>query len=149
MQKSYITSNGKIEFNAFITRLGKILFNISIVSWLLCLSGILSFVATAAIFIIGFCLIVVSFGTIFIAIPNFGSVFLTSASISTQISAFFLENIFIFIPIALILPIFSMVCLVIDKQNKHTSRIIALSILIAIEILMLIGLIVGVIKWEL
>lgn len=146
MQNSHTTLIEKTEFKNFVIRLGKIFSNLSIFALVLCFSGILSFVATAFIILIGLVVIILSVGTIFALVPNYFDLLTSAASISAQISQFFLQNFYIFASIAILGAIVSLVALLSDKQTKHTTRIVISSIVIAVVVIAIIIVATGVIK---
>lgn len=138
MQNSHTTPLLRNDLKEFLIRLGKIFSNISILALLLCFSGILSFVATAFILLIGLVVIILSIGTIFVIVPNYFDILMSTSEVSLKISAFFLENFYIFASIAIIGAILSLVLLLLDKRTKHIGRIVISSIVIAIVIIAII-----------
>ena len=70
---------------------------------------------------------------------------MSTSEVSAKISAFFLENFYIFAAIAIIGATLSLVLLLLDKRTKHTGRIVISSIVIAIVILAIIVVVMGVI----
>ena len=148
MQSQHTSSTGKIEFQVFSGRLGKIFSNLSIVFLILSFCGILSFVTTAFVILIGFTLIILSIGTIFVLIPNYWNNLMTASTITVKITEFFFENFLIFISCVILFSILSFIFLKLDKQEKHSSRIILSSIVIVITIISIIVFASGVVKWE-
>ena len=146
MQNSHTTPLLRNDLKEFLIRLGKIFSNISILALLLCFSGILSFVATAFILLIGLAIIILSVGTIFVIVPNYFDILMSTSEVSAKISAFFLENFYIFASIAIIGAILSLVLLLLDKRTKHIGRIVISSIVIAIVIITIIVVATEVIK---
>ena len=138
MQNSHTNPLLRNDLKEFLIRLGKIFSNISILALLLCFSGILSFVATAFILLIGLVVIILSIGTIFVIVPNYFDILMSTSEVSVKISAFFLENFYIFASIAIIGAILSLVLLLLDKRTKHIGRIVISSIVIAIVIIAII-----------
>ena len=138
MQNSHTTPLLRNDLKEFLIRLGKIFSNISILALLVCFSGILSFVATAFILLIGLVVIILSIGTIFAIVPNYFDILMSTSEVSAKISAFFLGNFYIFASIAIIGAILSFVLLLLDKRTKHTARIVISSIVIAIVIITII-----------
>ncbi len=145
---SRTTQLSKNDFKCFLIRLGKIFSNISIFSLILCFCGILSFVATAFILLIGLTIILLSIGTIFIVVPNYFEIIMSASKISASISGFFLQNFYIFASIAIVGSILSLVLLLLDKRTKHTGRIVVSSIVIAIVVITIIVFALGVGKWK-
>ena len=138
MQNSHTTPLLRNDLKEFLIRLGKIFSNISILALILCFSGILSFVATAFILLIGLVVIILSIGTIFVIVPNYFDILMSTSEVSAKISAFFLENFYIFASIAIIGAILSLVLLLLDKRTKHIGRIVISSIVIVIVIIAII-----------
>lgn len=128
----------KNDLREFSIRLGKIFSNISILGLLLCFSGILSFVATAFILLIGLVIIILSIGTIFVLVPNYFDILMSTSEVSVKISAFFLENFYIFASIAIVGAVLSLILLLLDKRNKHIARIVISSVVIAVVIITII-----------
>ena len=145
MQNSHTTPLLRNDLKEFLIRLGKIFSNISILALLLCFSGILSFVATAFILLIGLVVIILSIGTIFAFVPNYFDILMSTSEVSVKISAFFLENFYIFASIAIIGAILSLVLLLLDKRTKHIGRIVISSIVVAIVIIAIIVVVTEVI----
>ncbi len=144
MQKSHATPLARNDLKQFLIRLGKIFSNISIIALVLCFSGILSFVATAFILLIGLVIIILSIGTIFIIVPNYFDILMSASKISVSISAFFLENFYIFASIAIVGAVLSLILLLLDKRNKHIARIVISSVVIAVVIITIIVIAMGV-----
>ena len=138
MQNSHTTPLLRNDLKEFLIRLGKIFSNISILALLLCFSGILSFAATAFILLIGLVVIILSIGTIFAIVPNYFDILMSTSEVSVKISAFFLENFYIFASIAIVGAVLSLILLLLDKRNKHIARIVISSVVIAIVIITII-----------
>ena len=146
MQQHTPVSSLKMDFKTFLIRLGKIFSNISIFFLVLCFCGILSFVSTVFIFLIGLVIIILSIGTIFAIIPNYWQSLTSITQISVEISNFFLQNFYIFAIIAILCSILALVLLLLDKQTKHTARIVVSCVVIGIVIISIIVVATGVIK---
>lgn len=144
MENLHTTQTLKNDFKEFLIRLGKIFSNISILALLLCFSGILSFVATAFILLIGLVIIILSIGTIFVIVPNYFDIIMSASEVSANISVFFLDNFYIFASVAIIGAFISFILLMLDKKRKHTGRIVISSIVIAIVIIAIIVVAMGV-----
>ena len=78
-------------------------------------------------------------------VPNYLDILMSTSEVSVKISAFFLENFYIFASIAIIGAILSLVLLLLDKRTKHIGRIVISSIVIAIVIIAIIVVATGVI----
>lgn len=74
MQPTHTNLTSKAEFKNLSIRIGIIFSNLSIFLLVLCISGYLSFIATALIFLVGIIIIILTVGTAFAFIPNFFSI---------------------------------------------------------------------------
>lgn len=148
MQQEHTAPIIKSDLKNFLVRLGKIFSNISIFALVLCFCGILSFIATAFILLIGFIIILLSIGTIFAVVPNYFDILMSASKISANISDFFLQNFYIFVSIAVIGAIASLVLLLLDKKTKHTARIVVSSAVIAVALISIIVVATGVVAWK-
>lgn len=146
MRNSHTTPLPINDFKTFLVRLGKIFSNISIFALLLCFSGMLSFVATALILLIGLAVIILSLGSIFALVPHYFDNLMSATEISSKISAFFLENFYIFASVAIVGAVLSLVLLLTDRRTKHTGRIVVSSVVIAIVVIAIVVAASGVIK---
>ena len=138
-------SLAKMEFNNFGIRLGKIFFNLAIFLLIFCICGTLSILSTAFLFLIGVVVTILSAGTIFIFAPNFWDSIFAGMNATANFFSFVIGNAYIFLPIVMALSIASIVILALDRQNKHTSRIVVASIVLVVALLMMIFVASGVI----
>lgn len=138
METPKTTSSAKFEFLSFCVRLGKIFSNLSIIFLILCFAGVLSFVSTAFILLIGFTLIIMSLGTIFVLVPNYWDGLTNASQISSKISMFFLENSILFISLAIGFAVISLIFLLLDKRERPVARIVISSIIIVIALIVAI-----------
>lgn len=138
------TPSTKIISRLFLTRIGKICSNISIVFLLLCLSAVLSFVTTAYIFILGLCVIILSIGTIFIAVPNFFDILMSGVEFSAKISEFFLQYWYIFVSFTILFSVVSLILLATDKTSNNVARIVISSVVLFFAFVVVIVLLLGV-----
>ena len=141
MNKTPAVFAKSVELSQFATRLGKIFFNLSIIFLVFCLCGILSFISTALIIIVGLLVIIITLGTIFVINPDFWDGFMSVVDISSNVSNFFLNNLYIFAGLSISLAVASLILLSRDKTEKHTGRITTSVIII---ILSIIGIIINV-----
>lgn len=141
MNKTPAVFAKSVELSQFATRLGKISFNLSIIFLVFCLCGILSFISTALIIIVGLLVIIITLGTIFVINPDFWDGFMSAVDISSNVSNFFLNNLYIFAGLSISLAVASLILLSRDKTEKHTGRITTSVIII---ILSIIGIIINV-----
>ena len=84
MNKTPAVFAKNVELSQFATRLGKIFFNLSILFLVFCLCGILSFISTALILIVGFLVIIITLGTIFVINPDFWDGLMYAVDISSN-----------------------------------------------------------------
>lgn len=148
MEGQHTTPLEKTELKYFGVRLGKIFSNLSIVFLILCLCGILSFVSLAVILTLGFALIILTIGTIFVMVPNYWDILMSASQFTAKLASFFLDKFFIFVAFAILFAILSLILLKLDKQQKHTGRIVVSLIIIGIAIISIIVIAAGVIKWR-
>ena len=113
-----------IELSRFTNRLGIIFSNIAIFALILSYMGFFSFLTIAFLILIAGILIILSLGTIFIMIPNFGDFFSSSIKIAANISTFFLDHTYLFTTITLVLAIASFIFFFFDKKNRQIGRMI-------------------------
>ncbi len=137
MENTSFLMLSKNELKNFLIRLGKIFSNLSIFMLVLCLCGILSFIFTGFIFLVGIVIIIVTLGTIFAISPNYFDQLIVAMNVSSSISSFFSNNSLIFASLTILFAILSIVLLLFDKQTKHKGRI-GLSIFILIVALLMI-----------
>ena len=141
--QDYSALSAKEELTSFLTRLGKIFSNISIVALLLCLAGILSFVSTAIILLIGLALILLTIGVIFLYIPDYFEKLMKVSNISAQVSAFFMQNFAWFAVVSIIGAVVSLILLSLDRTTRHTGRIVLSSCVIGVVIITVIVFLAG------
>ena len=146
MQTQDINVPNNIKIRAFCVRLGKIFFNLSIVLLLLSYCSVLSFMATAVVAVVAFAIIVLSVGTIFIAVPNFAEYIGNILNVSVSVNAFFLNYWYIFIPGTILCSILSLVLLLLNDQRKNVARIVISSIIIALALLGICIILLGVLS---
>lgn len=130
----------------FSTRLAKIFSNAAIIFLLICICGMLSFVASALIFLFGAIATIVTVGTIFIYSPNFWDNIIALVKKSAELSGALLNNFYIFFAISVVLAIASIILLALDKQIKHTGRIVVNSIVLFVMIICLFIMLAGGLK---
>ena len=146
MDKTHTSPVAKNYLKNFVVRLGIIFSNMAILSLILCLSGIASFVALAFVFIIGFAIIIFSVGTIFVVYPNYFQTLMSAGTVTGQIADFFMNTFYIFASICILTSILSLVLLILDKRKKHVARIVISSIIIAVVLVFIIVFALGVAK---
>lgn len=129
---------------AYSVHLGKILSNISIVCMVICLSSLISTLIVGLTFVFGLIFIILTFGTVFVIIPNYWNRLISSGDLLGYLSSFMETTWPYLAPIGIICAVVSIVLLSMDKYEKHPFRITVSSIIIAITIILLILLIAGV-----
>ena len=145
MKELSTTMPVKTEIKNFIVRLGIIFSNISIFSLILCYFGILSFISTAFILLVGLVIIVLTIGTIFIIVPDYFNIFMSVTDISAKVSAFFLDNFYLFISITILSSILSLILTLLNKQTRYIGRIIFSVIIVIIAMFTIIIIAMGVV----
>ena len=149
--------NKKVIQSLHFGHLGKIAFNLSIVSLAISLATILTFLLTALIAMVGvlvvlFAVIIIIFTLgLILTVPNYwdGAMsILNFTSSSAEKIALFGEKLAstwpIIVPLGILMSILSIVFLSLDKTRKHKARIIFSSIILAITVIVLILLIIGI-----
>ena len=140
--KSYNPPAGVIS-KMYIYHLGVILSNISMVCCILASLAIFSFIIPAVYFIALIGLVLVSIGTIFVFVPNFGSAFEFGADLSSEIIPKVIGAFPYLAAIALITAAVSMVLLLLDKNNRDWGRIGFSIGILSIVVILIIIIIVG------
>lgn len=138
MQNQHTAPLAKAQLKTFSVRLGKIFSNLSIFTMILCLCGIMSFLSLAFIWIMGIVIIIFTVGTIFVIAPNFFSLLTAVSDFTANVAAFFAQNFYIFAAITLVCAIATLVLLALDKQTRHTARIVTSSIVIGIALIAIV-----------
>lgn len=104
-----------------------------------------SLLSTAFLFLVGAVVTILSMGTIFVYAPNFWNSIVAGMKATANFSNFVLGNAYIFLSITILLSALSVVLLALDRQNKHTARIVVSSIILAFAVLFMIFVAVGVV----
>lgn len=141
-EKSVIsTTPTKYLTNCYLTRLGTILSNMAIVCVIFCMSSILSSILSVLLWILGMMLILATLGSIFALIPNYWNKLVSLMEQSSQLIEKLIKVLPYIASVGLACAIASIVLLAMDKNKKHTGRIIfsiVASIIILIVIFVLI-----------
>ena len=111
----------------------------------MCYFGILSFISTAFILLVGLVIIVLTIGTIFIIVPDYFNIFMSVTDISAKVSAFFLDNFYLFISITILSSILSLILILLNKQTRYIGRIIFSVIIVIIAMFTIIIIAMGVV----
>ncbi len=134
MQELQDKLNEKNQFSRFLIRLGKISFNLSIVFLLFCLCGIISGITTGFILILGLFAILISFGAIFVLIPDYWNRLTSASGFFAGLTNFLLKNALYFVAFSIVFSILSIILLSLDKSEKHTARLVISSVVTAIAL---------------
>ncbi len=130
----------------YMTRLGVILSNISIVCLVICFFSVVSVIAYGLMFVLGLALIVLTLGIIFVVIPDYWNKLLASGEVFGKLA----EAVFAAAPylagIGIACAAASIVLLLTDKHRSHTGRIVISSVILIIIVLFVAVLIAGVFK---
>ena len=137
-KKKSFKSSGWKDFHNFLIRLGKILFNWSILFLILCIIGALSAVGTAMTFVIGVIPIICTLGLIFIIVPGYWDALMNTTGFFAKVTDWFGHNYPIFVGLALGLSIVSLILLKLDRTDSHLFQTVFSSIVIAIALLIVI-----------
>lgn len=146
MKLETVNNIEKIYLKNFILRIGIIFSNISIFSLILCFCGVLTFIASAFIILIGISLILLTLGSIFILVPDYWGIFSSAINSSVGINEFFFKYFYVFAGVAIAGALLSLLFLTSDKRNKHKGRVILSAAVIALAAVSVIIFAAGVIK---
>lgn len=143
-EKSAIsTPPSKFLTNCYLTRLGTILSNMAIVCVVFCMSSILSSILSVLLWILGLMLIFATLGSIFALIPNYWNKLVSLIEQSSQLLEKLIKVLPYIASVGLACAIVSIVLLAMDKNKKHTGRIIfsivASIIILAVILFLIIG----------
>lgn len=140
---SNVCTPPKILTSMYLTRLGVILSNLSIVALAISLSSIVTVVATMFTMIFGFMLMIISVGTVFIIIPNYWHRLISSAEVIGKVN----EVIFKIWPaitiVGIVSAVASIICLCFDKTRSHIARIVVSGVVIACIVIFALIMIIG------
>lgn len=130
----------------YMSRMGKIFSNISIVSLVLLICAILTPLLNVLLYILGFMLILVTVGAIFAVVPNYWQLFMPFVSGSSTFSGNLLNLIPYILIVGIVTAIVSSILLFLDKKNKHKGRIIYTIVIGVILVVALLVVLLGGIK---
>lgn len=112
-----------------VIHLGKITFNLQFILLAIMLAGVLTFIMPAIYYLMLICVAFLSLFTLF-ANPNFKALW-SGGETLTKVAEFFVQSWKFTVPIAMVLSIITIVCLLFDKSKKHTAKI-AISVIIVV-----------------
>lgn len=140
---SNVCTPPKILTSMYLTRLGVILSNLSIVMLVISLSSIVTVIATMFTLIIGFMLMIVSVGVVFAIIPDYWQRLISSAEFIGKVN----EVIFKIWPaitiVGIVSAVASIICLCFDKTRNHIVRIVVSGVVIACIVIFALVMIAG------
>ena len=140
--------SGKELRQMHMSRLGKILSNLSIVALLITLGGVVGYVFVAFYYVILIMGLFCSLGLILLATNGIDGLFDTAKVAMEWFNTSFKRVSLYMAPIALVIALAAMILLIKDKKEDHKSRISVSVIVILISIVVLIVKIVQVSKGE-
>ncbi|MGM9971747.1 MAG: hypothetical protein ACI35W_05005 [Anaeroplasmataceae bacterium] len=133
----------KIMLQMYSSRLGKILFNISLLALIISLCPPFSWFIIALIAIIGVLIILCTIGLVFVVVPDFISKFQATIDYASKISQFLLSILPMTISIAFVCSLLSIIFLLYDKNNSHKARIFIAILSIVVSIILFIIFVLG------
>lgn len=136
----------KMLTTMYLTRLGVILSNLSIVALLISLSSFLTVIATMFTLILGFMLMIVSCGTIFAIIPDYWQKLISSADSIGKVNEVMVKIWPVVTIIGIISAVASIVFLCFDKTKSHLPRLILSGVVTAVIVIFAIVMIAGGVK---
>lgn len=129
--------------NIYGVHLGKIFSNLSIALAIICIASFMSMLISVLLWVLGFFMIIISIGTIFIVFPNYLDMLKSSSNTIGNITNFLIKVFPIIIPITILLAVLSIIFLSFDKNCKHIVRLIFSSLIIAGSIFLIIFFVLG------
>lgn len=135
-QKVYKTPS-KTLARMQVVHFGKILFNLQFVAVAIMVASVLSFIMPAIYYLVLICIAFLSLFTVF-ANPTFMS-FWSGGETLTKIASVLTQSWKYTVPIVLALAIASIVCLCLDKNQKHIARIVVSVIICVLALIVLIA----------
>ncbi len=124
-------------FMMYCSRFGKILSNISIVCLLLCVASIITTLISVFLIMFGIIMMICTLGLVFAIFPNYWSMLTSTGEFVGKFASFMVYAWKFLAPIGIICAILSVVFLLLDRNNKHTARIV-FSVLVLISIIIII-----------
>lgn len=134
--KSYIK-------NVYFARLGIIFFNIALGSLLMFICTMFSPILLAVLWILGFMLILISIGSIFVIIPGYWGKLTSFISNSSSFVSRLIEILPYILVVGIVASAVSIVFLFLDKNNKHKGRIIGSIIFAILLVICLVFILAG------
>ncbi len=124
-------------------KIGNLLFVLAIICAVACGLAFASIIIMPIIWIIGFFLIIITFGLIFKLIPGYWSKLAKFSNIMNDVGNFFLKVGPYVAGVGIALGVGAIVCLAFDKSKKHTGKIVATSIITILLIAALVLILVN------
>ena len=135
---------GKELRQMYVSRLGKILSNLSLVCVLFALGGVLGYVLLAAYYVIMFAIVVATFGLILLA----GNPFTGANAVLEWINNVYSSSTIYVAPIALVVSVLAIWLLVKDKKENHNGRIGVCGVVVLVALIIIIVKIVQMAKGD-
>ena len=117
--------------------LGKIFYSLSILMLIVSAFGIVSFVASAIVMLVGFTSILVTLGTIFLMVDGFWGKLQSAVNFTTRISDFIFRYYYLFTSLSIIFAVLAIIFLKLDKK-RHTGCIVFSCVIIALSVVAII-----------
>lgn len=127
-QEPFKTPN-KVLARMQVVHFGKIMFNLQFLVLAVMLASVLSFIMPAIYYLMLVCIMLLSLFIVF-AIPGYKS-WWTGGETLTKVADALSQSWKYTVPIILVLSVTSIVCLCLDKNEKHTARIVV-SVIVAV-----------------
>lgn len=120
-----------------VAHFGKILFNLQFLALAVMVASVLSFLLPVIYYLVLLFISLLTVFTIYAVNPNFAS-YWSGGETLTKVAAFMSQSWKYTVPIVLVLAALSIVCLSIDRSQKHTARIVGSSIIAVLAAVILI-----------
>lgn len=132
-----------------VVHLGKILFNLQFLALAVMTASVLSFLLPAIYYLILIAISLLTVFTIYVTNPNFAS-YWSGGEKLTRLAEIMAQSWKYTVPIVLVLAALSITCLIFDKSQKHTAKIIVSVVIAVLAAIVLILKIIngGSILWK-
>ena len=142
-QASNIITPYKMLPSMYLTRLGIIFSNLSIICVVYCLGSVLTTILSALAIMLGFMLMIVSVGLIFIFIPNYWQLLMHNTDVIGVVNEFLIKTWPIVAIVGVCSAVASILCLCFDKTRNHIPRIVISSVMLGIIIVFALAIGLG------
>lgn len=130
MKKNNFVTSKKLLFKMQVVHFGKILFNLQMLPFAIMVTSIASFIVPVVYYIMLIAISLFTFFSIYAVYPEFSS-WWSGGEVLAKVAEQLAQSWKYTVPIVLALSLLSIVCLSIDANKKHTTRIVV-SVIVAV-----------------